>query len=192
MQEIKVSVRSFGVRNPALVKVRGVEKNEDLATSQRRFCPVSEFGIILQHINMLNSFEDGKYIALWVKRINCRNTVHKELPSCQEAIHIYQPLGSSKKRQDLLVTILSSKAGADKSHGNVDRVSHCVERRCYLVLRTQVHGKQPKIRRTLVPELNDVSMSMMEHDVCLLVNGPWMQIQGFATGYKWNKLNEIL
>jgi len=46
---MKCLITSFGVRNPALVKVRGVEKNED-----------------------------GKYIALWVKRINCRNTVHKD------------------------------------------------------------------------------------------------------------------
>ncbi|CAK9079806.1 Flagellar calcium-binding protein TB-44A (44 kDa calcimedin) (44 kDa calflagin) [Durusdinium trenchii] len=46
---MKCLITSFGVRNPALVKVRGVEKNED-----------------------------GKYIALWVKRIHCRNTVHKD------------------------------------------------------------------------------------------------------------------
>ncbi|CAK8994305.1 unnamed protein product [Durusdinium trenchii] len=46
---MKCLITSFGVRNPALVKVRAVEKNEH-----------------------------GKYIALWVKRINCRNTVHKD------------------------------------------------------------------------------------------------------------------
>ncbi|CAJ1350225.1 unnamed protein product [Effrenium voratum] len=46
---MKCLIVSFGVRHPSLVKVRGVEKNED-----------------------------GKYIALWVKRINCRNTVHKD------------------------------------------------------------------------------------------------------------------
>lgn len=46
----KVMVVSFGVRDPAKVKVRTADKNADT----------------------------GRYIALWVKRINCRNTVHKD------------------------------------------------------------------------------------------------------------------
>ncbi|CAE7681131.1 Flagellar calcium-binding protein TB-44A [Symbiodinium microadriaticum] len=46
---MKCLISSFGIRDPSKVKVRSAEKNED-----------------------------GKYIALWVKRINCRNTVHKD------------------------------------------------------------------------------------------------------------------
>jgi len=46
---MKCLITSFGIKDPAKVKVRSVQKNEE-----------------------------GKYIALWVKRINCRNTVHKD------------------------------------------------------------------------------------------------------------------
>eukprot|EP00931_Biecheleriopsis_adriatica_P025048 TRINITY_DN1547_c0_g1_i1.p1 TRINITY_DN1547_c0_g1~~TRINITY_DN1547_c0_g1_i1.p1 ORF type:complete len:515 (-),score=136.43 TRINITY_DN1547_c0_g1_i1:42-1514(-) len=46
---MKCLITSYGVRHPDKVKVRSAEKNDE-----------------------------GKFIALWVKRIHCRNTVHKD------------------------------------------------------------------------------------------------------------------
>ena len=48
-----------------MVKVRSAQKNEERRN---------------KHTNgasNLHCGQEGKYVALWVKRINCRNTVHK-------------------------------------------------------------------------------------------------------------------